>query len=236
MSVESVTSSSGAITSIAGGGDSATANLGFDTFLKLLVTQLQNQDPLNPMDGTQFTEQMATFSQLEQQMQTNSYLEDISAARDYSAQTLAVSYIGKEALVPVGQEFENAAVSLPEDGTVGFAYTLADTAYDVQIKVFNEEGDLVRQETGDNFEGVNAYVWDGKDSAGEQAEAGIYNVEITAVSKDGDKIAHRLYSYGEVAAVAADGAGSITLSLKDGREANFNDVLQVKDAGASTTL
>jgi flagellar basal-body rod modification protein FlgD len=91
------TSASGKITSTAGG--SAASKVGFDTFLKLLTTQLKNQDPLNPLDGTQFTAQIAQFSQLEQQINSNNYLKTLSESRDYSIQAVATNYLGKEALV-----------------------------------------------------------------------------------------------------------------------------------------
>ena len=92
-----VTGTSGQTKSAAEEAD-ALANVNFDMFLNLMVTQLQNQDPLNPADGTQFTEQLATFSQLEQQVASNQHLEKLANAQSLTSQSLAVNMIGKEVM------------------------------------------------------------------------------------------------------------------------------------------
>ena len=76
------------------------ADLNFENFLTLLVTELEQQDPLNPMDNKEMTAQLAQFSSLEQNIQQNEYLEKLAGQSDYSQQNLALSYIGKEALIP----------------------------------------------------------------------------------------------------------------------------------------
>ena len=74
----------------------------FDTFLQLLTTQLQNQDPLNPMDSSQFTQQLVSFSQVEQQINTNSNLQNLISLTGANAGAGAVSYLGKDVTITNG--------------------------------------------------------------------------------------------------------------------------------------
>ncbi|MCA3243864.1 MAG: hypothetical protein INF43_00975, partial [Alphaproteobacteria bacterium] len=105
-------SANGAITGIAAGQNAALNSVNFDTFLKLLVAQLRNQDPLNPLDGTQFTGQIAQFSSLEQQINSNNYLKQLVAERDFGEQNLANSYLGKQVLGP-GNLFSREGTATP---------------------------------------------------------------------------------------------------------------------------
>lgn len=203
-------------------------NSDFDTFLKLLSVQLQNQDPLNPMDGTEFTQQIATFSQLEQQIAGNKYLEDLSKARDYSAQNLAVSYINQEVLAPAGLEGAAVDVDMAADGAgIDFAYTLNRAAYSNIIQIHNADGDLVRTLDGANTAGTHQVEWDGKDEDGNDLDAGEYNIQVKAFDEEGRKIAHRLYTFEEVMAVSAD-ESEIGLTLASSRVVDFSEVLQVR--------
>src|SRR5579884_3869002 len=74
----------------------------FDTFLQLLTTQLQNQDPLSPMDSTQFTQQLVEFSQVEQQINTNNNLQNLIGLTEANAGSTAVSYLGKDVTITNG--------------------------------------------------------------------------------------------------------------------------------------
>jgi flagellar basal-body rod modification protein FlgD len=227
-------STGGSISALAAGGQgSAVQDLGFETFLKLLVTQLENQDPLNPMDGTAFTEQLATFSQLEQQVLANEKLEELTQARDFSSQTLAVSYIGHQVLAPVGQEFAPINVTLLEEGAeVEFGYDLTEQASDASVEIRDSDGVLVRTIDSNTAKGATVLTWDGLDDAGEAVPAGEYTVRLTAKKLDGEKVAYRMMSYAEVDGVAAD-EESVTLNLVDGRNVFLEDVLQVKATPAS---
>ncbi|MFZ2620245.1 MAG: flagellar hook capping FlgD N-terminal domain-containing protein [Alphaproteobacteria bacterium] len=203
------------------------ADLNFNTFLKLLTTQLQNQDPLKPMEGTDFTAQLAQFSQLEQQIKSNGNLEALVQARDYNAQTLAVSYIGKEVLAPVGSEFAPMKGALAEGGDMDFGYKLNDAVYQAKVEIRTTDGALVRTLQGGTTKGLNTLTWDGKNDDGKAVDAGNYNVQVSAIKADGTKVAHTLYNYAEVEAVAADGS-DVTLNLVNGKKVSFDDVRQVR--------
>ena len=201
-------------------------DMGFDTFLKLLVTQLENQDPLNPMDGTEFTAQMATFAQLEQQMQSNQHLDNMSQANDYSAQAVAVSYMDKQVLAPEGSSLDTADVGVVEDGSASLAYILEEEAFSSEVTIYNSEGVLVKTLEGGTSKGLNNILWDGKNEEGEGVEEGFYKFQVKAYTPDGNRVSHQMYTYSPVIAVAADEEG-IELTLLDGRETAFEDILQV---------
>ena len=192
----------------------------FNTFLKLLVAQLKNQDPLNPLDGTQFTGQIAQFSALEQQINTNNYLSRMLEERDYGQTTLAVSYIGKVALAP------GDTMGIGEDGGGEFAYRLDKTASSVEITIYDADGKAVRTQTGDGATGNHIVTWDGKDDAGEQVPEGQYTVRVRAADADGKVVPNTVLTYGVVSSVITeDGAASLVMS--DGRTVGIGDILAV---------
>src|SRR5580658_123707 len=103
-----------------GSSDSATQQLtgNMDTFLQLLTTQLQNQDPMNPMDSDQFTQQLVEYSQVEQQINTNSNLQSLISLQQGGAGSSAVGYLGKTVTVSGG----TAPLT---NGAASWNYTLA---------------------------------------------------------------------------------------------------------------
>lgn len=157
----------------------------FNDFLKLLTTQLQNQDPLSPMDSTEFTNQLVQFSQVEQQIRTNSYLETLVTLQDLSLTSIALGYIGMNVEVN-GSEFQYEE----GQGAYEFSYQLpAGGANDVKITIYDEQNQVVSEFVGAKSGGKNTAVWDGKDKDGNPAEGGNYRISIKAVDKEGKQIA-----------------------------------------------
>lgn len=215
-SVGGTTNAAGALTSAAGNGLNT---VDFNTFLKLLVAQLKNQDPLNPLDGTEFTGQIAQFSALEQQINTNNQLSKLLEQRDYGQQTLANSYLGKVVLGP-GDVMAKGA-----NGTE-FGYKLEKTASSVEIGIYDKDGKLVRSVQGDGTEGNHIVTWDGKDVEGNLLAAGDYTVKVKAVDNDGKVVGSQVLTYGQVASVLNDN-GTASLVMSDGRQIDLGDVLAV---------
>jgi flagellar basal-body rod modification protein FlgD len=106
----------------------ATLSDNFSTFLTLLTSQLQNQDPLSPMDSTQFTQQLVQFSQVEQQIKTNQNLEDLTQQFQAASTSAALSYLGKEAVIQSDTTYSSGS-----GGSWG--YSLPTTADTLQIEV-----------------------------------------------------------------------------------------------------
>ena len=171
-------------------------DLGMNQFLTMLVAQLKHQDPLNPMDGTDFTAQLAQFSGLEQQFKMNAYLADIQAALDAQENGSILDYIGKTIKTHDNTIFVN-------DGqTESSVYTLNDTA-NVNIYVYDEQGlEVRRMHAGWQDAGEHNLDWDGRDNSGDTVGDGIYTFEVEAVDEGGHMVSYDAYVFGEVTGVA----------------------------------
>jgi flagellar basal-body rod modification protein FlgD len=215
------TGAAGAITSLATGSNSSTKGVDFNTYLKLLTTQLKNQDPLNPQDGTEFTAQLAQFSSLEQQINSNAYLKKLTENQDYSIQSVATGYLGKEALVPGNK--------LTKDGpTEDFGFKLDKAATRVNIEIVGSNGQVVRTlDRAGGPAGPYKINWDGKTDTGTDAANGNYTLRITAQNAEGARVTAGLLTYGRVTEVTANG-GEIGLVFADGRTSNFADATSVR--------
>ncbi len=166
----------------------------FDTFLALLTTQLQNQDPLEPLDSAQFTEQLVQFSGVEQAIQTNKKLDEMLASQADNQLTGAVSYIGKSA------EFVSDKLFL-SDGASKISYGLDAKAAQTTISIVDSAGRVVRTVSGETGSGRHEYVWDGLDSSGSQLPDGVYNFSVTAVTADNETIGTVSATFGDVTGV-----------------------------------
>jgi len=170
-----------------------------DAFLTLLTAQLSNQDPLSPMDSTEFTNQLVQFSSVEQQIDTNENLESLLGLTQASINASVVSYIGKEI------QAESSTVPL-QDGNAKFTYTLPTQAKKVNVIIKDAEGGIVKTMEGETGKGVHRLTWDGKDKDGVQLEDGAYSLEIQAEDTDGKQI-ENIYTTatGVATSVASDG-------------------------------
>ncbi len=165
-------------------GDRSAASLAndFDDFLVLLTTQLQHQDPMDPLDSNQFTQQLVQFSGVEQQIRTNQNLETLAALTMMSNQSSLASYLGKEALVP--------RTSGETDGASGiqWRYHNETAAEKLTLEVRNDQGDIVYTGEGKKAAGVHDFEWDGKLSNGEFAPAGEYDLKVVAEDAAGKSL------------------------------------------------
>ncbi len=149
----------------------------FNQFLTLLTTQLANQDPLSPMDTTEFTNQLVLFAGVEQQIASNENLEELISLSGGNQAVQAVSYIGKHAQAK-GNIFQ-----LTENGAeVG--YNLAGEAKTATLLIFDEADNLVLLEPVDVEEGNHKFVWDGKNADGVQLDPGAYSFAVSAIDED----------------------------------------------------
>ena len=119
-------------------GSSGTLSASFDSFLKLLTAQLQHQDPLSPMDATQFTSQLVQFSTVEQAVQTNSQLGQLTKLMQAGSLTSALGLVGMKVSYGGGQ------VELGQQGGANIAYSLPQGADKVTITIRNASGTVVR--------------------------------------------------------------------------------------------
>ena len=176
-----ITAASNAATTAAASGRIGLAE-NFDNFLKLLTTQLQSQDPLSPLDATQFTEQLVQFTGVEQAIKTNDVLGQLVALVRADRISRAVGYLGAEV------EAKGQTVRLDGDRPATVRYRLDQTAAEVLISIYDEAGRLVGSRQGKLSAGVHDVPWDGRDHTGAQLPEGLYRVEIRASNAAGAAI------------------------------------------------
>ncbi len=192
--------SSGA--AVGGGVDLAST---FNNFLLLLTTQLQNQDPLSPLDTNQFTEQLVQFTNVEQAIKTNSKLDQLIALQGANQLTAALDYIGKTV------EVDSVVLDLNE-GAATMTYNLASDAEETTIEIIDESGETVRTLTVDGTAGPHEVTWDGKDDAGADLPDGLYGFVVKALDGEGRKIPLRQGTIGRVTAIEVID-GDVTVSI-----------------------
>jgi flagellar basal-body rod modification protein FlgD len=163
----------------------------FDTFLQLLTTQLQNQDPTSPMDSTQFTQQLVEFSQVEQQIDTNSNLQTLISLQEGGAGSASVSYLGKTVTIDNG----NAALI---SGESTWNYNLGAQAANTTLTVTNSSGAVVYTGPGTTTAGSNTFNWNGQDNNGNQLPDGTYTLAVNATDSNGNAITSSVSSSGVV--------------------------------------
>ena len=153
----------------------------FSTFLTLLTSQLQNQDPLSPMDSTQFTQQLVQFSQVEQQIKTNQNLEGLASQYQAASAGAALSYLGRAALI-------QSDTTRLTGGQANWGYSLPTTASSVRLEVRDASNRTVAQANGVVTAGDHVYTWDGKDANGNTMPTGNYHLVVTAQDASGGAI------------------------------------------------
>lgn len=152
--------------------------LNYETFLKLLTAQLQNQDPLSPMDATQFMNQLAQLSTVEQSMKTNDTLGQVLDTLKSSGMRMDMAYIGRTV------EASSDSLSL-SGGAAQTAYAIDGNPAKVDISVQDSAGKTIFATTGNNQSGRQVFSWNGKKADGTQAPDGVYKIKVSAVDASG---------------------------------------------------
>lgn len=188
----------------------------FDNFLKLLTTQLQNQDPTEPMDTNEFTNQIVAFSEVEQSVATNENLESLIKQNEAMSDSLTensektlqsltelvgLNKLSNPAVFYVGKivEAEGNILQLPATGGAKAVFQLEKDAKTVKVTIKDAEGTVVRTVTmNDVSAGRGEYNWDGFNSGGQRQEEGLYTFTVEAVTESGQTVASKTYVYGRV--------------------------------------
>ena len=161
-------------------GTNPNAQLDKDAFMKLLLTELQYQDPTSPMDTEKMLTQTSQLASLEMQENTNKMMQKLADQLKNSTNMYAVGVLGKMAKIG------DSGIVKEEGASVKFAGFLESAAKGGTINIRDNTGKLVRTlEFGEAKAGANTFEWDGKDSAGNDAKAGSYSVEINYVDLAG---------------------------------------------------
>jgi flagellar basal-body rod modification protein FlgD len=191
----------------------------FDTFLKLLTVQLQNQDPLSPLDTNQFTQQIATFSQVEQAISSNKKLDQLISQTQNSEISNSVNYVGKSV------EMKSADMVIGTTGQKSFGYELDKDADSVGITVKNDKGVVVYDGEGIKDKGRHDVSWDRLDGNGNYLPPGKYSVTVSAKYKGAsDPVNVTTFTNGVISGVNMDSSGVSSLSVDGQLDIPIDDV------------
>jgi len=210
-----------------GGTDSA---MGRDAFLRMLMVQLQYQDPMNPMDSQQFSSQLAQFSQLEELQSMRDSL-DSSLSTDVLltqsiTNTLAASLIGRTVIA-------STPSACLEDGSADFRFNLDGAAQQVTLSILNESGSIVKTVTLTNLpEGDQTYTWDGQDSNGNAMPDGVYTFTVSATGSNGASVTASPFVQGRITGVRYEN-GMAVLLIGD-LEINLSEVTEILEGDGSS--
>ncbi len=207
--VSSLSSLSDLASSSTGGLDQTKAlNLNFSTYLKILITQLKNQDPTNATDPNQFTQELIQMQQVQAQISNNEALEKLQKSTSANGLATGVGYIGNY----VRAVSENGDFSLQGSGAE-IGYTLGTTASDCKIVIKDSAGSVVTTLNGGKASGDNYVTWDGKNAANEALPDGAYTFTVVAVNSGGNPIeSTNPTALFKVTGVQSNNDGTLTLS------------------------
>jgi flagellar basal-body rod modification protein FlgD len=195
-----------------------------DFFLKLLTVQLKQQDPTEPLDTNQLTQQIATLSSVQQQINTNKNLETLIGATKNSQLSTAIGYIGAEI-----ETSGNTGQVL--NGQGAFAYNLPKQAASAKITISDSTGKIVFEGEGTKTAGRNIIVWDGSNSVtgATSSPDGTYKISVIAKDTQGKDITVETSAVGIVSSVEHDADGDIILTMGDMTK-KFDDIIAVRAA------
>jgi len=180
-SIASAQQSAAAASTSSTGIDSSTIAGNFQTFLTLLTTQLQNQNPLDPLDTNQFTQQLVQFAQVEQQLKQNDQLATLISLEKSAAATTALAYVGQTVAV-------NGQTAALKSGQATWTLQVPKPA-NATVTVTSSTGQNVYTGSYAMGAGTQNFTWDGKDNNGVQWPDGNYTISVTAKDASGQAVA-----------------------------------------------
>lgn len=193
----------------------------FDQFLILLTTQLQNQDPLSPMDTTEFTNQLVAFSGVEQQINTNEKLDSLVQLQLNNTFSSALGYVGLDV------SYLGSEVTFDGETPTPINYALDSEAFEAKINIFDDQGNLIYDTDISGNTGAQEFVWDGTTNGGTIAAPGTYSVQIGALDIDGNAIGSTTVVTGQVRGVETQN-GSIFVLVGE-RAVSVSNVLNASE-------
>jgi flagellar basal-body rod modification protein FlgD len=186
-------------TAAIGGTALSSLSSNFSGFLRLLMTQLQNQDPTSPMDTNEFTRELVQFSSVEQQIATNTSLTRLIELTQAGEVMQSSAMIGRRIAVQSEEmPLQNG------QGTLRFS---VDAEQPVRVAVLNGQGATIAEKTFTARRGANEWVWDGKDATGRVMQDGSYRVSVHGVDTTGTPKALPYQVVGTASGVTTETAG-----------------------------
>ncbi len=210
-------SSNGATPAVA----AQSASASYDTFMKLLTTQLQHQDPLNPTNTDTFTSEMIQLSGVEQELAINNTLGTISTNLSSISTSNGLGYIGKT-VTATGE------TSPMQNGAAKWSYDLDSTAKNVTLTVEDSSGNALYSTSGENAAGSHTFSWDGTNTGGNASTSGDFILKVTATDSTGASVKATTNIIGTVTGVDTS-SGVTSLQMGD-IEVPLSDVTSLSNS------
>lgn len=188
-------------------------------FLKLLVAQLGNQDPMAPQESDKYVDQLTNFSMLEQMMNLNKGVNNLSIGQLSNNSQDAVRFVGREVVA------KGDSISFGQEGAEPVKYGMPHDAESATLSIYDKRGNLVRQEEVDAAPGASQYVWDGRNNDGNVVAEGDYLISIEATDADGNKLPVDTFVRGHVESVRFD--NGFPELIVNGRRLKMSDITEV---------
>ena len=201
-------------------GATSSGSLDREAFMQLLVAQLRNQDPLDPMDARDFVTQLSQLSGVEQLVTMSNRIEGMEMAMAGVANVQAASLTGKHVTA------NTSTLRLPDQGPANGSFSLTGAASTVTVRVLDGDGRLVRTLTlNDQSPGTRTFTWDGKDEAGTRAESGNYRIEVTAQDASGLPVPSTTSINGIIGSISYE--GGVPTLVVGGAHVVLGDVITI---------
>jgi flagellar basal-body rod modification protein FlgD len=222
--ISSLTASAGSTSPAVTSSTSASSTTGsqslagnFNEFLTLLTTQLQNQDPLNPMDTNQFTQQLVEFSSVEQQINMNQQMSTLISLQSTAQSSEAAGFLGATVSV-------NGSSAQLVNGQATWNYSVPSAAT-VNVSIANSSGQTVYSQSGSVQGGQQQFTWNGTGTNGQQWPNGAYTMSVTATGANGKSVAVSTQVQGVVSSV--DLAQNPPVLTVNGQQFTVNQIQSV---------
>lgn len=203
---------------------SAALNGNFDMFLKLLTTQMQNQDPLDPMETSEYTQQLVTYSQVEQSIQQSSTLKDILASLTTQDLAQSANFLGTHAV------FDSATAGLSASTPADWSWEASRPVETLTATISDASGRVVETRVLDAAR-AGSFSWDGARAAGGTAPAGSYTLALTALAADGSNVPVSIRSTGLIDQVETVG-GTVRLGI-NGADFGVSELIRVRSSAGN---
>ncbi len=203
--------------------DDSSNELGQEDFINLMVTQLRNQDPFEPLQSGEFIGQLAQFGTVSGISELQNSVSDLASSL-ISNQTLqATNLIGKNALVP------SDSLGLKDGESIKGAISTDAPANNVTVSIFDSAGNLVQSlPIGVVNEGLKEFEWDGTDASGDQAPEGNYFLSVVGAQGE-DNIALETFAYKRIESISlGENTNSIRLNVENGGELKISEILKIE--------
>ncbi len=195
-----------------------------EDFYTLLITQLQNQDPLNPMDSQQMLSQISQLTQLNAIKNMEKHIEDMTKYQLSVNNLAALSLLGKEVAA------QGNTIHLIEGSNANIQFSLNSDAQDVVLSIYDTNGNQIRTlDIGKQSAGVHTITWDGRDNSGNFVPSGSYKFDVAAVDPNGNPVETSTYMTGKVTEADFDN-NTLYLYLQGyNQPVSLDQIVKIKD-------